>query len=107
MQLLAYYSALLPACLYACACVKTCSKDLYKCLPWKYPMLARGQALPIFGPDRWFMCMVGELMPQWVVGYHEADSLNEVEEKLSEVFLVLVLFFALHSLPPFPGPSIS
>ena len=25
------------------------------------------------------------MMPEWVVGYHEADSLNEVEEKLSEV----------------------
>ena len=24
-------------------------------------------------------------MPQWVVGYHEADSLNEVETELSKV----------------------
>ena len=24
-------------------------------------------------------------MPQWVVGYHEADSLNEVETELSQV----------------------
>ena len=35
-------------------------------------------------------------MPQWVVGYHEADSLNEVETELSEVLVschIVVAFF--------------
>jgi hypothetical protein len=35
-------------------------------------------------------------MPEWVVGYHEADSLNEVEKELTEVL----------SLPPSSLPSL-
>lgn len=38
------------------------------CLPPKDAVLAR---------------VLGQMMPQWIVGYHEADSLNEVETQLS------------------------
>jgi len=33
-------------------------------------------------------------MPQWVVGYHEADSLNEVETELSLLSLSITLSLA-------------
>ena len=49
-------------------------------------------------------------MPQWVVGYHEADSLNEVETELSEVLvschIVVAFFLSLCSaLTPLRSPA--